>query len=210
MWSLALNILAYIAFSTAARADRIERMQADVFVPTGLAPMAPSFRLWRSSVTVEELTGDGRALSRRGAHPRLVRELRRRPSASAWQPRRGSRLPAPSLRRTPARLRDRRRVVAARAVAAAAQAHGLDQGGAEAARRRQRGDPLQPRNPADRARPCPPGHRGLRQGPAAGLLEPAVRRNPRPAAGADPHRRLARRDRAPQRPAGRARPRPGR
>ena len=29
-------------------------MQADVFVPT-LAPMTPSFRLWRSSVTVEEL-----------------------------------------------------------------------------------------------------------------------------------------------------------
>ena len=31
-------------------------MQADVFVPTRLAPMTPSFRLWRSSVTVEELT----------------------------------------------------------------------------------------------------------------------------------------------------------
>ena len=30
-------------------------MQADVFVPTLLAPMTPSFRLWRSSVTVEEL-----------------------------------------------------------------------------------------------------------------------------------------------------------
>ena len=34
----------------------IERMQADVFVPTHLAPITPSFRLWRSSVTVEELT----------------------------------------------------------------------------------------------------------------------------------------------------------
>ncbi|MEA3027922.1 MAG: hypothetical protein QOF91_3207, partial [Alphaproteobacteria bacterium] len=34
----------------------IERMQADVFVPTRLAPMTPSFRLWRSSVTVDELT----------------------------------------------------------------------------------------------------------------------------------------------------------
>jgi signal transduction histidine kinase len=31
-------------------------MQADLFVPTRLAPMTPSFRLWRSSVTVEELT----------------------------------------------------------------------------------------------------------------------------------------------------------
>ena len=31
-------------------------MQADLFVPPRLAPMTPSFRLWRSSVTVEELT----------------------------------------------------------------------------------------------------------------------------------------------------------
>ena len=33
----------------------IERMQADLFVPSSLAPMAPSFRLRRASVTVEEL-----------------------------------------------------------------------------------------------------------------------------------------------------------
>ena len=56
MWSLALNILAYIGFSTRHAPSAIERMQADVFVPTRLAPMTPSFRLWRSSVTVEELT----------------------------------------------------------------------------------------------------------------------------------------------------------
>ena len=56
MWSLALNILAYIGFSTRRAPSAIERMQADVFVPTRLAPMTPSFRLWRSSVTVEELT----------------------------------------------------------------------------------------------------------------------------------------------------------
>ena len=31
-------------------------MQADIFVPADLAPNTPSFRLWRSSVTVEELT----------------------------------------------------------------------------------------------------------------------------------------------------------
>ena len=152
---------------------------------------------------------DGRALSRRGAHPHVVRELRR---DQAHQPAagRGGRFPAAALCRASARLRDRRRLVAARAVAAAAQAHGLDQGGAQAARRRQRRDPLQPRNPADRARSCAPGHRGLRQGHAAGLLEPPVRRNPRPAAGADAHRRHARGDRAPQRRTGRARPRPGR
>ena len=49
-----------------------------------LTPIAPSFRLWRSSVTVEELTGDGRALSRRRAHALLVRELR---GGAADQPR---------------------------------------------------------------------------------------------------------------------------
>jgi len=56
MWSLLLNIVATIGFSTGRAPSAIERMQADVFVPTRLAPMTPSFRLWRSSVTVEELT----------------------------------------------------------------------------------------------------------------------------------------------------------
>src|SRR3970282_187360 len=31
-------------------------MQANTFVPSELTPIAPSFRLWRSSVTVDELT----------------------------------------------------------------------------------------------------------------------------------------------------------
>jgi Na+/proline symporter/signal transduction histidine kinase len=53
-WSLALNILAYIGFSFSRAPTSIERMQADLFVPTGLAP-APSFRLWRSAVTVDEV-----------------------------------------------------------------------------------------------------------------------------------------------------------
>jgi len=56
IWSLSLNILAYIGFSRRRAPNAIERMQADLFVPTHLAPMTPSFRLWRSSVTVEELT----------------------------------------------------------------------------------------------------------------------------------------------------------
>jgi Na+/proline symporter/signal transduction histidine kinase len=66
-WSLALNILAYIGFSLGRAPTSIERMQADLFVPTGLAPV-PSFRLWRSTVTVEEVIatvgryiGEGRA-----------------------------------------------------------------------------------------------------------------------------------------------------
>jgi Na+/proline symporter/signal transduction histidine kinase len=56
MWSLALNVLAYAAFSLVRPPASIEHLQANVFVPSELAPIAPSFRLWRSSVTVEELT----------------------------------------------------------------------------------------------------------------------------------------------------------
>jgi Na+/proline symporter/signal transduction histidine kinase/CheY-like chemotaxis protein len=53
--SLALNIACYIGCSLSRRPSAIERMQADLFVPSTLAPMAPSFRLRRASVTVEEL-----------------------------------------------------------------------------------------------------------------------------------------------------------
>ena len=53
-WSLMLNVLAYIGFSLRWQPTSIERMQAELFVPSHLAP-TPSFRLWRSSVTVEEL-----------------------------------------------------------------------------------------------------------------------------------------------------------
>jgi Na+/proline symporter/signal transduction histidine kinase len=53
-WSLALNIMAYIGFSLSRAPEAIERVQADVFVPD--AAPAPSFRLWRSAVTVDELT----------------------------------------------------------------------------------------------------------------------------------------------------------
>jgi Na+/proline symporter/signal transduction histidine kinase len=53
-WSLTLNIMAYIGFSLSRAPEAIERVQADLFVPDS-AP-APSFRLWRSAVTVDELT----------------------------------------------------------------------------------------------------------------------------------------------------------
>jgi Na+/proline symporter/signal transduction histidine kinase len=56
VWSLTINILCYIGFSLRREPSPIERMQANTFVPADLTPMAPSFRLWRSSVTVEELT----------------------------------------------------------------------------------------------------------------------------------------------------------
>jgi Na+/proline symporter/signal transduction histidine kinase len=56
IWSLTINLAAYIGFSRAREPTPIERLQADLFVPSNLAPMSPTFRLWRSSVTVEELT----------------------------------------------------------------------------------------------------------------------------------------------------------
>jgi Na+/proline symporter/signal transduction histidine kinase len=54
--SLTVNIIAYIASSLAREPSAIEQVQADLFVPAKLAPIAPSFRLWRTSVTVEDLT----------------------------------------------------------------------------------------------------------------------------------------------------------
>jgi Na+/proline symporter/signal transduction histidine kinase len=56
VWSLAINIVAYVGFSLRREPSPIERLQANTFVPSNLTPIAPSFRLWRSSVTVEELT----------------------------------------------------------------------------------------------------------------------------------------------------------
>ena len=53
--SLAANIACYIGFSLTSRPTAIERVQADLFVPSTLAPIAPSFRLRRASVAVEEL-----------------------------------------------------------------------------------------------------------------------------------------------------------
>ena len=53
-WSLTLNVIAYVGFSLSRAPEAIERVQADVFVPDS-AP-APSFRLWRSVVTIDELT----------------------------------------------------------------------------------------------------------------------------------------------------------
>ncbi|MGX9391250.1 NahK/ErcS family hybrid sensor histidine kinase/response regulator [Nitrobacteraceae bacterium UC4446_H13] len=57
LWSLSLNVLAYIAFSLMRQPSSIERLQADLFVPSQLAPMAPAFRRWRSTVTVQDIHG---------------------------------------------------------------------------------------------------------------------------------------------------------
>ena len=56
VWSLCINVLAYVGFSLRREPTAIERLQANTFVPSDLTPIAPSFRLWRSSVTVDELT----------------------------------------------------------------------------------------------------------------------------------------------------------
>ena len=56
VWSIGLNVLLYIGVSLRREPTPIERLQANTFVPSDLAPISPGFRLWRSSVTVGELT----------------------------------------------------------------------------------------------------------------------------------------------------------
>src|ERR1700758_4844875 len=55
LWSLSLNVLAYVVLSLAREPSSIERLQADLFVPNALAPMAPTFRRWRTTVTVQDI-----------------------------------------------------------------------------------------------------------------------------------------------------------
>jgi Na+/proline symporter/CheY-like chemotaxis protein len=54
--SLVLNLTAYVAFSLQRPPASIEQLQANLFVPSDFTPMTPSFRRWRSAVTVGELT----------------------------------------------------------------------------------------------------------------------------------------------------------
>jgi Na+/proline symporter/signal transduction histidine kinase/ActR/RegA family two-component response regulator len=55
VWSLTLNILTYIGFSLWRPATALEQLQANVFVGEPSVSTAPSFRLFRASVTVDEL-----------------------------------------------------------------------------------------------------------------------------------------------------------
>jgi Na+/proline symporter/signal transduction histidine kinase len=55
LWSLSLNILTYFVMSIAQRPSSIERLQADLFVPNTLTPIAPTFRRWRTTVTVQDI-----------------------------------------------------------------------------------------------------------------------------------------------------------
>ena len=53
--SLLGNTLAYVVFSLVRRPSPMERLQADIFVGKAEAPMAQSFRLWRSSVAASDV-----------------------------------------------------------------------------------------------------------------------------------------------------------
>ncbi|HJU32235.1 MAG TPA: PAS domain-containing hybrid sensor histidine kinase/response regulator [Hyphomicrobiaceae bacterium] len=57
LWSMAVNVAAFVAVSRMRAPEPVERLQAAVFVPQGLArpPMPPPFRRWRTSVTVSDL-----------------------------------------------------------------------------------------------------------------------------------------------------------
>jgi Na+/proline symporter/signal transduction histidine kinase len=55
LWSLSLNILTYVALSLGREPSSIERLQADLFVPNALAPITPTFRRWRTTVTVQDI-----------------------------------------------------------------------------------------------------------------------------------------------------------
>ncbi|HSI41717.1 MAG TPA: NahK/ErcS family hybrid sensor histidine kinase/response regulator [Xanthobacteraceae bacterium] len=57
LWSLGLNLLVFVAVSLLTEPAPVERLQASIFVETDRTPAVPSFRLWRSPVTVGELVG---------------------------------------------------------------------------------------------------------------------------------------------------------
>lgn len=56
VWSLLVNVVAYITFSLLRAPEPIERLQANVFIQDEFVrPQTPAFRLWRTAITVEEL-----------------------------------------------------------------------------------------------------------------------------------------------------------
>ncbi len=56
-WSIALNLTVYIVVSLLKEPEPVERLQAHLFVLDDLPrpPVAPGFRMWRSSITAGEL-----------------------------------------------------------------------------------------------------------------------------------------------------------
>ena len=57
LWSMAANITMYVAVSLLREPEPVERLQAHLFVLDDLPrpPVAPAFRMWRSSITAGEL-----------------------------------------------------------------------------------------------------------------------------------------------------------
>ena len=57
LWSIAANMLAFVAVSLLRTPEPIERLQAHLFVLDDIPrpPVAPAFRMWRSSITAGEL-----------------------------------------------------------------------------------------------------------------------------------------------------------
>src|SRR3954447_3968269 len=55
LWSLSLNLLTFVVMSLAREPSSIERLQTDLFVPNTLAPTTPTFRRWRTTVTVQDI-----------------------------------------------------------------------------------------------------------------------------------------------------------
>jgi Na+/proline symporter/signal transduction histidine kinase len=54
-WSVLANVVCYVAFSIAKAPEAIEKVQAKVFIEESSAQGGPSFKLWRTSVTVQDL-----------------------------------------------------------------------------------------------------------------------------------------------------------
>jgi Na+/proline symporter len=198
IWSLTLNVLAYIVFSVGRAPAAIERLQADLFVPSDLTPIPPSFRLWRSSVTVEELTttvarylGEERTRSSFDSYA-LTRgiSIDAKAEADFQLLRYAEHLLASAIGAASSRL-VLSLLLRKRTVSTKAALKLLDDANAAIHYNR---EILQ--TALDHVRQ---GHRGVRQGPAPGVLEPAIRRDSRPAASAHPRRDGARADPALQR-----------
>lgn len=80
VWSLALNVLAYVLFSLRQPATALERLQASAFMGEMSMPIAPTMRLLQASVSVGEL---------RSAVGRFLGEERTKRSFAAFARSRG-------------------------------------------------------------------------------------------------------------------------
>ena len=159
-WSLSLNLLTYIVLSLLRQPTSIERVQADLFVPNELAPIAPNFRRWRTTVTVQDLLstvaqylGPERAQQSFELSPPHHINIDRAAPADFRLLRHAEHLIASPIGAASS----------ACAVVCCASAR-FQPGRAETARRRPHGAALQSRDAADRAQSRPAGHRGVQSG----------------------------------------------